>query len=88
MLLYNLPCCSLLNKKEYYMTQRDMAGLLKITPMTLRNWRKDKPYLYGIIMKGFAFENMIDKAKKNYNELIKLNMEIEESLKTTKIIPK
>ena len=22
------------------MTQRDMAGILKVTPMTLRNWKK------------------------------------------------
>ena len=70
------------------MTQRDMAGLLGITPMTLRNWRKNKPYLYGIIMKGFAFENTVDKAKQNYDELIKLNNEVEESLKTKKTIPK
>ncbi|RLA81140.1 MAG: hypothetical protein DRG78_09690 [Epsilonproteobacteria bacterium] len=55
------------------MTKRDMAGLLRITPMTLRNWRKDKPYLYGIIMKGFAFEEMVEKAKDNYEELVELN---------------
>ena len=70
------------------LTQQDKARLLKITPMTLRNWRKDKPYLYGIIMKGFAFENMVDKAKQNYDELIELNNEVEESLKTKKTIPK
>lgn len=51
------------------MTQRDMAGILKITPMTLRNWRKEKPKLYEIIMKGFAFEEAIKKAQENVNEL-------------------
>ena len=51
------------------MTQRDMAGILKITPMTLRNWRKEKPKLYEIIMKGFAFEEAIKKAQQNADEL-------------------
>lgn len=39
------------------MTQRDMAGYLGVAPMTLRNWRKDKPNLYKIIMQGFAVED-------------------------------
>ena len=55
------------------MTQRDMAGILKITPMTLRNWRKEKPYLYEIIMKGFAFEEAVKKAQQNADELKALN---------------
>ncbi len=54
-----------------------MAGLLGITPMTLRNWRKDKPYLYGIVIKGFAFEDMLEKSKQNYEEL----KELQESIK-------
>ena len=41
------------------MTQRDMAGILKVTPMTLRNWKKEKPRLYEIIQKGFAFDHRI-----------------------------
>lgn len=40
------------------MTQRDMAGYLDITPMTLRNWRKDKQNLYKIIMQGFEVEDV------------------------------
>lgn len=51
------------------MTQRDMAGFLGITPMTLRNWRKEKPNLYKIIMQGFAFEEAIESAKENYEKL-------------------
>ena len=62
------------------MTQRDMAGILKITPMTLRNWRKEKPYLYEIIMKGFAFEEAVKKAQQNADELKAL----EESFKVKK----
>lgn len=50
------------------MTQRDMAWHLKITPVTLRNWRKNKPELYEIVMKGFAFDEIVelsvDSAKK------------------------
>lgn len=42
------------------MTQRDMAWHLKITPVTLRNWRKNKPELYEIVMKGFAFDEIVD----------------------------
>ncbi|MDD3324139.1 MAG: hypothetical protein PHN38_03330 [Sulfurospirillaceae bacterium] len=51
------------------MTQRDMAGYLGVTPMTLRNWRKEKPNLYKIIMQGFAFEEAIESAKENYEKL-------------------
>lgn len=42
------------------MTQRDMAGYINITPVTLRNWRKNKPELYEIIMKGFAFDEIVE----------------------------
>ncbi|MFW2579736.1 hypothetical protein ACOL3B_10625 [Aliarcobacter butzleri] len=37
------------------MTQRDMAGYIGVTSATLRNWGKEKPKLYEIVMKGFAF---------------------------------
>lgn len=51
------------------LTQQDMARLLDVTPMTLRNWRKEKPYLYEIVMKGFAFEEVVKKAQQNADEL-------------------
>ena len=51
------------------MTQRDMAGILKVTPMTLRNWKKEKPRLYEIIQKGFAFEEAVKKTQENADEL-------------------
>ena len=57
-----------------------MAGILKVTPMTLRNWKKEKPYLYEIIMKGFAFEEAVKKAQQNADELKAL----EESFKVKK----
>lgn len=62
------------------LTQQDMARLLGITPMTLRNWRRDKPYLYEIVLKGFAFEDVVKKSKKNYEEL----KELEEGFKNRK----
>jgi hypothetical protein len=51
------------------LTQQDMARLLDVTPMTLRNWRKEKPYLYEIVIKGFAFEEAVKKAQQNADEL-------------------
>ena len=54
------------------LTQQDMARLLEVTPMTLRNWRKDKPYLYEIVLKGFAFDKAVESAKENYETLKEL----------------
>ncbi|MCT7618052.1 hypothetical protein N5U05_09900 [Aliarcobacter butzleri] len=51
------------------MTQRDMAGYIGVTPVTLRNWRKEKPKLYEIVMKGFAFEEVVKKTQQNADEL-------------------
>ncbi|WP_198306418.1 hypothetical protein [Arcobacter vandammei] len=51
------------------MTQRDLAGILNVTPMTLRNWKKDKPRLYELIQKGLAFEEAVKKAQENADEL-------------------
>ncbi|MCG3663804.1 hypothetical protein L5F37_10335 [Aliarcobacter butzleri] len=51
------------------MTQRDMAGYIGVTPVTLRNWRKEKPKFYEIVMKGFAFEEVVKKAQQNADEL-------------------
>ncbi|GGD40098.1 hypothetical protein GCM10012288_12670 [Malaciobacter pacificus] len=62
------------------MTQRDMAGYIGVTPVTLRNWRREKPKLYEIVMKGFAFEEVVKKAQENADELKAL----EESFKVKK----
>ena len=59
------------------MTQRDMAGYLNVDVKTIRNWRKNKPNLYAIIIKGFAFENAIEKSKQNYEELENLAKSLE-----------
>lgn len=57
------------------LTQQDIARLLNVTPMTIRNWKKEKPYLYEIIMKGFAFEEAVKKAQQNADELKALEEE-------------
>jgi len=54
------------------MTQRDMAGYLGITTVTLRNWRKNKPHLYEIVLKGFAFDKIVEQSKKSYEEAVTL----------------
>ncbi len=54
------------------MTQRDMAGFLNVDVKTIRNWRKNKPNLYKIIIQGFAIEEAIKKAEENANELKKV----------------
>lgn len=51
------------------MTQRDMAGYLGVTPMTLRNWRKEKPNLYKIIMQGFAVDDVKKLLKESVEKL-------------------
>ena len=51
------------------MTQRDMAGYIGVATATIRNWKKDKPKLYEIVMKGFAFEEALKKAQENADEL-------------------
>lgn len=54
------------------MTQRDMAGFLNIDVKTIRNWRKNKPNLYKIIIQGFAIEEIIKKTEENALELKKV----------------
>jgi transposase-like protein len=51
------------------LTQQDKARLLGIDARTLRKWRKEKPYLYEIIEKGFAFEEVVKKTQQNAEEL-------------------
>lgn len=59
------------------MTQRDMAGFLDIDVKTIRNWRQKKPNLYKAIMKGLAFDELIEKFEKNLNELKELKEKFE-----------
>lgn len=54
------------------LTQQDKARLLGIDARTLRNWKKDKKYLYEIIEKGFAFEEFLKTAQEKVDDLKKL----------------
>ncbi|MBS4068546.1 MAG: hypothetical protein WC279_03905 [Sulfurimonas sp.] len=65
------------------MTQRDMAGFLDIDVKTIRNWRKNKPHLYEIIIKGFAFDEIVESSKESYEKAlsIKEKFELKDKLK-------
>ena len=59
------------------MTQRDMAGYINVTPVTLRNWRKNKPELYEVILKGFAFDEMVELSINNAEKAKELKEKFE-----------
>lgn len=61
------------------MTKRDIAGYLGIDTKTLYNWEKDKPNLYKTVMKGLAFDEMIEKSEKNLQELKELKKGLDKS---------
>lgn len=54
------------------MTKRDIAGYLNVDYKTLYNWEKNKPNLYKTVMKGLAFDDLIEKAEQNLKELKEL----------------
>ena len=59
------------------LTQQDMARLFDIDPRTLRNWRKDKPFLYATIMKGLAFDEIVEAQKESYEKAKELKEKFE-----------
>lgn len=59
------------------MTQRDMAIYIDVTPVTLRNWRKNKPELYEIVMKGFAFDEIVELSEESYKKAKELKEKYE-----------
>lgn len=69
-------------QKRPKMTQRDMAGYLGVTPMTLRNWRKEKPNLYKIVMKGFEFDKAVEEARLHYEKLQAISKHVEKDVQT------
>lgn len=54
---------------KHNLSQRDIAGILKIDTKTLYNWCKNKPELYSIVMLGFKFDELLKQAQKNLDEL-------------------
>ncbi|PZT49038.1 transcriptional regulator [Helicobacter valdiviensis] len=66
----------MLKNNPQKLSQRDIAGILKIDTKTLYNWKKNKPELYEIVMLGFRFKALLE-AQKNYTkELEQLYEEI------------
>ena len=53
-----------------------MAGYLGVDVSTLHNWRKKKPNLYRIIIKGFRFDEVLESSKVAYKNLRKIDDEI------------
>ena len=54
------------------LTQQDKARLLGIDARTLRKWRKEKPFFYEIIEKGFAFDEIVDASKESYEKALSI----------------
>lgn len=54
------------------LTQQDKARLLGIDARTIRKWRKERPFLYEIIEKGFAFDEIVDASKESYEKALSL----------------
>jgi DNA-binding XRE family transcriptional regulator len=54
------------------MNKRDIAGYLGIDRTTLYNWKKNKPNLYKTVMKGLAFDEMVEAQKQSYEKVKEL----------------
>ena len=54
------------------LSKRDIAGILNIDTKTLYNWKKNKPELYRIVMRGVKFDELLQQAENNLNELQKI----------------
>ncbi|MDD5157341.1 hypothetical protein [Sulfurimonas sp.] len=50
------------------MTKRDIAGFLNVDIKTLYNWEKFKPNLYETVMKGLAFDEIVEAQKESYEK--------------------
>jgi len=50
------------------MTKRDIVGYLGISMKTLYNWEKERPNLYKTIMKGLAYDDIVELNKKTYEK--------------------
>ena len=64
------------------MTKRDIAGYLGIDTKTLYNWEKDKPNLYKTVMKGLAFDEIVDLNKDSYKKARELKDKFEDIQKS------
>lgn len=60
------------------MTKRDIAGYLGVDYKTIFNWEKNKPNLYATVMKGLAFDEIVEAQKESYEKAL----ELQEKFKT------
>ena len=68
-------------KASSKLTQRDIAGILKIDTKTLYNWRKHKPELYAVVMLGFKFKELLERQKSYTKELESIEQNLDERLR-------
>jgi len=64
------------------MTKRDIAIFLGVDTKTLYNWEKDKPNLYKTVMKGLAYDEIVELTE----ETSKKARELKEKFTTKYII--
>ncbi len=50
------------------MTKRDIAGYLGVDTKTLYNWEKEKPNLYKTVMKGLAYDEIVELNEEAYKK--------------------
>ena len=63
------------------LTQQDQARILGVSTATIRNWKKQKPKLYEMVMKGFAFDELISKSDQSLEELKEFKKKFEQNTK-------
>jgi DNA-binding XRE family transcriptional regulator len=54
------------------MTKRDIVGYLGISMKTLYNWEKERPNLYKTVMKGLAYDEIVELNKEVYEKAVKM----------------
>lgn len=67
----------ILPKKARFMTKRDIVGYLGISMKTLYNWEKERPNLYATIMKGLAYDEIVELNKTTYKKAKELKQKHE-----------
>jgi len=50
------------------MTKRDIAIFLGVDTKTLYNWEKDKPNLYKTVMKGLAYDDIVQLSEETFQK--------------------
>lgn len=59
------------------MTKRDIAGYLGVDTKTLYNWEKEKPNLYKTVMKGLAYDEIVELNEETYKKAKELKEKYE-----------